>query len=81
MEENRIFDLVLVKYGRFLVNCSHILVKCGRFLEIFGIDVITVTPRAKQASGRGPEAPPGFRTPRCHTSNFFGGVVFFGACL
>jgi hypothetical protein len=39
MEENRIFDLVLVKYGRFLVNYGHILVNCGRFLEIFGIDV------------------------------------------
>ncbi len=40
MEENRIFDLVLVKYGNFLVNFGHILVKCGRFLEIFGIDVM-----------------------------------------
>jgi hypothetical protein len=44
MEENRIFDLVLVKYGRFLVNYGHILVKCGRFLEIFGIDVWAAGP-------------------------------------
>jgi hypothetical protein len=39
MEENRIFNLVLVKYGHFSVNCGHFLVKCGRFLEIFGLDV------------------------------------------
>ena len=39
MEEKRIFDLVLVKYGRFLVNCGNILVKSGRFLVFFGIDV------------------------------------------
>jgi hypothetical protein len=41
MEEKRIIDLVLVKYGRFLVNCGHILVKSGRFLVFFGIDVMT----------------------------------------
>ncbi len=40
MEEYRIFDLVLVKYGRFLVNSGNILVKCGRFLVFFGIDVV-----------------------------------------
>ena len=39
MEEKRIFDLVLVKFGRFLVNCGNILVKSGRFLVFFGIDV------------------------------------------
>jgi hypothetical protein len=39
MEENRIFDLVLVKYGRILVNCGNNSVKCGRFLVFFGIDV------------------------------------------
>ena len=39
MEEKRIFDLVLVKYGRFLVNCGNILVKSGFFLVFFGIDV------------------------------------------
>jgi hypothetical protein len=40
MEENRIFDLVLVKYGYILVIYGHFLVKCGRSLEIFGIDVL-----------------------------------------
>ncbi len=40
MEEKRIFDLVLVKFGLFLVNCGDILVKSGRFLVFFGIDVI-----------------------------------------
>ena len=39
MEEKRIFDLVLVKFGRFLVNCGNILVKSGFFLVFFGIDV------------------------------------------
>ena len=39
MEEKRIFDLVLVKFGRFLVNSGNILVKSGRFLVFFGIDV------------------------------------------
>ncbi len=39
MEENRVFDLILVKYGHFLVNFGHVLVKCGRFLEFFSIDV------------------------------------------
>ncbi len=39
MEQKRIFDLVLVQYGRFLVNCGNILVKSGRFLVFFGIDV------------------------------------------
>ncbi len=39
MEEKRIFDLVLVKYGLFLVNCGNILVKSGRFIDFFGIDV------------------------------------------
>ncbi len=39
MEEKRIFDLVLVKFGLFLVNCGDILVKSGRFLVFFGIDV------------------------------------------
>ncbi len=35
MEENGIFDLDLVKYGRFLVNCGHISFKCGRFFRNF----------------------------------------------
>ncbi len=39
MEEKRIIDLVLVKFGLFLVNCGNILVKSGRFLVFFGIDV------------------------------------------
>ncbi len=39
MEENQIFDLVLVKFGLFLVDCGNILVKSGRFLVFFGIDV------------------------------------------
>ena len=42
MEEKRIFDLVLVKFGRFLVNSGNILVKSGRFLVFFGIDVISI---------------------------------------
>jgi hypothetical protein len=33
MEENRIFDLVLVKFGHFLV-------KCGFLFEKSGIDVM-----------------------------------------
>jgi hypothetical protein len=40
MEENRIFDLVLVKYAYILVIYGHFLVECGRSLEIFGIDVL-----------------------------------------
>ena len=39
MVENRIFDLVLVKYGHILVIYGHFLVICGRYLENFGIDV------------------------------------------
>ncbi len=39
MKENRIFDLVLVKYGHILVIYRQFLVKCRRFLEFFGIDV------------------------------------------
>ena len=47
MEEKRIFDLVLVKFGGFLVNCGNILVKSGFFLVFFGIDV-------RYAGSRGP---------------------------
>ena len=43
MEEKRIFDLVLVKFGRLLVNCGNILVKSGFFLVFFGIDVLSAT--------------------------------------
>jgi hypothetical protein len=43
MEEKRIFDLVLVKFGRLLVNCGNILVKSGFFLVFFGIDVYNFT--------------------------------------
>ncbi len=52
MEHNRIFDLVIEKYGHFLVNFGHFLVKSGRFLGNFGIDVLgqavsTDSPRAR----------------------------------
>ena len=50
MEEKRIFDLVLVKYGRFLVNCGNILVKSGFFLVFFGIDVLSLNHAAALAS-------------------------------
>ncbi len=42
MEEKRIFDLILVKFGRFLVNYGNILVKSGFFLVFFGIDVLSL---------------------------------------
>ncbi len=46
MEEKRIFDLVLVKFGRFLVNCGNILVKSVFFIVFFGIDVGPCGPQA-----------------------------------
>jgi hypothetical protein len=54
MEEKRIFDLVLVKFGRFLVNCGNILVKSGRFLVFFGIDVAKWHARAFSSLNRSP---------------------------
>ncbi len=59
MEEKRIFDLVLVKYSLFLVNCGNILVKSGRFLVFFGIDVLD-GPETWLSSGR-PSRQPGCR--------------------